>query len=70
MNRNPVHFVCFSAPKSVAAKRRQWIVACHCGDSFVCSKDSYICSLHFVVKNGPTLKHPDLVWAINIKEQM
>ena len=33
---------------------QRWITACHCGDSFVCTKDSYIWSIHFVGGNGPT----------------
>ena len=69
-NGDPVHFVRFPAPKRFADKRRQWIVACHRGDSFVCSKDSYICSLHFVGENGPTLKHQDPVSAIYSKEKV
>ena len=29
------------------------------GDSFVCSKDCKICSIHFVGGNGPTKENPD-----------
>ena len=37
-------------------------------DSFVCTKDSYICSLHFVGGNGPTLEDPDPISAVASKK--
>jgi hypothetical protein len=35
-------------------RRKTWIRACCRKDGFVCTKDSYVCSLHFVHKKGPT----------------
>ena len=55
-------FYRFPAPKrwKQSAERRKFcIVVCHRGDSFVCGKDSYICSLHFEGMNGPTEENPD-----------
>ena len=40
------------------------------GDTFVCSKDSYICSLRFVGENGPTPDHPDPISAIASEEKV
>jgi len=42
------------------------IQACHRGDLFVCSKDSYfyIYSLHFVGGNGPIKEDPDTLSAV------
>ena len=40
------------------------------GDKFVCTKDSYICSLHFVGGNGPTKENPDPVSAVASKEKV
>ena len=56
--------------EKLAEKRQRWIVACHRGDTFVCSKDSYICSLHFVGENGPTPDHPDPISAIASEEKV
>ncbi|CAB3991533.1 hypothetical protein AC249_AIPGENE23928, partial [Paramuricea clavata] len=72
-NGDPVIFYRFPAPKrwkETAERRERWIIACHRGDSFVCKKDSYICSLHFVGENGPTLEHPDPISAIKSKEKV
>ncbi|XP_068743955.1 uncharacterized protein [Montipora capricornis] len=44
--------------------------ACHRGDTFVCTKDSYICSIHFVGGNGPTKEYPDPISAIASKEKV
>ena len=47
---------------SVAKKKEQreiWIRACRRGDGFICTKDSYVCSLHFVSKKGPTEENPN-----------
>ena len=63
-NGDPVHFYRFPAPKMSPARRLRWIRSCHRGDSFVCSKDSYICSLHFVGQTGPTLENADPISAI------
>ena len=48
----------------------QWITSCHRGDRFVCTKDSYICSLHFVGQNGPTVENPDAISAIASKQKV
>ena len=56
--------------KQSAERRKRWIVACHRGDSFVCGKDSYICSLHFEGMNGPTEENPDLISATASREKV
>ena len=43
---------------------------CHRGDSFVCTKDSYVSSLHFVGGNGPTEEDPDPISAVASKERV
>ena len=71
-NGDPVRFIRFPPAKrwkSLAEKRQRWIVACHRGD-FLCSKDSYICSLHFVGENGPTPEHPDPISAVASEEKV
>ena len=68
-----VRFYRFPAPKrwkQSAEKRVRWIVACHRGDSLVCGKDSYICSLHFVGQNGPTPENPDPISATASREKV
>ena len=69
-NGDPVTFYRFPGQKRWKERRERWIIACHQGDSFVCKKDSYICSLHFVGENGPTPQHPDPISAINSKEKV
>ena len=49
----------FPGAVSQNERRQKWIKACHRADPFVCTKDSYICSLHFVGGNGPTEEDPD-----------
>ena len=51
-------------------RRQRWITACHRRDSFVCTKDSYICSIHFVRGNGPTKEYPDPISAVASKEKV
>ena len=66
-------FYRFPAPKrwkASAEKRKRCIVACHRGDSFVCGRDSYICSLHFTDKNGPTPENPDPISATASREKV
>ena len=63
-NGDEVFFLHFPAAKYHGEKRRRWIQACHRGDGFVCTKYSYICSLHFVGENGPTADYPDPVSAV------
>ena len=36
----------------------------------VCTKDSYICSIHFVGGNGPTNQYPDPIPAVASKEKV
>ena len=54
-----VKFHCFPSGKKHKERREAWIQACCRADDFICKKDSYICSLHFVGKNGPTEENPD-----------
>ena len=51
-------------------RRQRWITACHRGDWFVCTQDSYICSIHFVGANGPTKQYPDPISAVASKEKV
>ena len=51
-------------------RRQRWITACHRADLFVCTKDSYICSIHFVGGNGPTNQYPDPISAVASKEKV
>ena len=45
-------------------RRQRWIRSCHRCDSFVCTKDSYVCSLRFVGENGSTEEDPDPISAV------
>ena len=65
---DPVDFFHFPGPKRNAEKHMQQIQACHHGDSFMCGKDSYICSIHFVGGNIPTKENPDPISATTSKE--
>ena len=65
---DPVSFYHSPGPKRTEEKRKRWIEACQRGDSFVCTKDSYICSIHFVGENGPTSEIPDPIPATASKE--
>ena len=47
-NGDPVKFFHFPGAVRQSARRQKWIQACHRVDSFVCTEDSHICSLHFV----------------------
>ena len=69
-NGDPVTFVHFPGQKRQAEKRKRWIDACRRGDSFVCTKDSYICSVHFVGENGPTNDNPDPISATASEEMV
>jgi len=69
-NGDPVEFFHFPGPVRQHERRQKWIKACHRGDSFVCTKDSYICSLHFVGGNGPTKEDPDPISAVASKEKV
>lgn len=67
---DPVEFFHFPGAKRQKERRERWIKACHRGDSFVCTKDSYICSIHFVGGNGPTDEDPDPISAVASKERV
>jgi len=67
-NSDPVKFFHFFGAVGQNERRQMWIKAYHCGDLFVCTKDSYICSLHFVGGNGPT--NPDPISAVASKERV
>ena len=41
----------------------------HRGDSFVCTKDRYICSIHLFGGNCPTKQYPDPISAVASKEK-
>lgn len=69
-NNDEVFFIHFPGIKYHKDKRERWIRACHRGDRFVCGKDSYICSLHFVGENGPTVQHPDPLSAVTSAENV
>ena len=69
-NGDPVRFYRFPALKRSPARRLRSYKSCHRGDNFVCSKDSYICSLHFVGQNGPTLENPDPISAIASEQRV
>ncbi len=69
-NGDEVFFLHFPGNKYHGEKRRRWIQACHRGDGFVCTKYSYICSLHFVGENGPTADYPDPISAVKSAEHV
>ena len=69
-NGDRISFYHFPGPKRSAEKRKRWIDACRRGDAFNCTKDSYICSLHFVGENGPTQEDPDPISATASKEMV
>ncbi len=69
-NNDPVKFYHFPGPVHSAERRRKWIIACHRGDDFVCTKDSYVCGIHFVGNNGPTKESPDPISAIASTEKV
>ena len=69
-NNDPVKFYHFPGPVRSAERRRKWIIACHRGDKFVCTKDSYVCSLHFVGSSGPTKENPDPISAVASTEKV
>ena len=69
-NGDPVKFFHFPGAVRQNKRRQRWITACHRGDSCVCTKDSCICSIHFVGGNGPTKEHPDPISAVARKEKV
>ena len=60
----------FSGAVRQNERRQRWITACHRGDSFVCTKDSAICSTHFVGGNGLTKEYPDPISPVASKEEV
>lgn len=67
---DPVEFYHFPGEKRQKDKRQRWITACHRGDKFICSKDSYICSIHFVGGSGPSKEYPDPISAVASQQQV
>ena len=53
-NEKVINFHHFSSEKKFKERRELWIRSCSRTEDFKCTKDSYICSLHFVGENGPT----------------
>jgi hypothetical protein len=53
-NNDPIQFYHFPWLYDRQKGDIKWIIACHRDDNFVCTKDSYICSLHFISNNGLT----------------
>ncbi len=47
-NGDPIAFIHFPGANRNSEKREQWIDACWYSDSFICLKDSYICSFEAV----------------------
>ena len=68
-NGDPVTFFHFRGAVRQNERRQKWIKACHRGDSFMCMKDSYISSIHFVSGNGPTKEDPDPISVVASKER-
>ena len=64
-----VKFHCFPSEKKQKERRKAWINACCRADGFICKKDCYICSLHFIGKNGPTQENPDPIPATASEEK-
>ena len=65
-----VRFYSFPPLKKQGERRKAWIRACCRGDHFICSKDSYICGLHFIGNNGPTEENPDPIPATANREKV
>ena len=61
---DPIKFFHFPGQVRESERRKKWIMACYRGDPFVCTKDSYICSLHFVGGNDQPLEDPDPISAV------
>ncbi len=65
-----VNFHPFPSEKKFKDRRESWIRACCRADDFVCNKSTYICSLHFVEKEGPTERHPDPIPATASRDKV
>ena len=70
-NGDDTFFIRFPSARYEGERRQRWIKACHPGDNFECTKNSYIgCSLHFVDENGSTMEHPDPISAVKSRENV
>ena len=65
-----INFYPFHSQKKFKERRELWIRSCSRADDFKCTKDSYICSLHFVRENGLTDKDPNPVPATASREKV
>ena len=65
-----INFHLFPSEKQFKERRELWIRSCNRADDFKCTKDSYICSLHFVGENGPTDMDPNPVPATASRENV
>ena len=69
-NGGTVNFISFPNVKKHKERREARIRACCRGDNFVCTKDRYICSLHFSGKFGPMEENPDPITASTSAERV
>ena len=65
-----INFHPFPPEKKFKERRELWIRSCSRAEDFKCTRDSYICSLHFVGENGPTDKDPNPVPATACREKV
>ena len=65
-----INFHPFPSEKKLKERGELWIRSCSRADDFKCTKDSYICSLHFVGENGPTDIDPNPVQATASREKV
>ena len=65
-----INFHLFPSEKKFKERRELWTRSCRRADDFKCTKDSYICSLHFVGENGPTDKDSNPVSATASREKV
>ena len=65
-----INFHRFLPRNKLKERRELWIRSCSRADYFKCTKDSYICSLHFVGENRPTDKDPNPVPATASREKV
>ncbi|XP_006818134.1 uncharacterized protein LOC100371622 [Saccoglossus kowalevskii] len=67
-----VYFIPFPKPHLGMEKSLRWVRACR-RENFTVSnitKDTYICSLHFIGGEGPTAEHPDPIPATATSTQV
>ena len=65
-----LNFHFFPSEKKFKEPRELWIRSCSLADEIKCTKDSYMCSLHFVGENRPTNKDPNPVPATAGREKV